>query len=83
MASWALSIVTVLAAVVAGAEAGCYRGRPKPLRSRSELYWNHVPARQQTLEQLPEEFSWCASFPGPLQPRGRRRQRHPAAPRVP
>ena len=67
MASWALSIVTVLAAVVAGAEAGCYRGRPKPLRSRSELYWNHVPARQQTLEQL----------------RGRRRQRHPAAPRVP
>jgi hypothetical protein len=45
------------------ADAGCYRGRPKPLRTATELYWNHAPVKRLALSDLPAQLSWWA-LPG-------------------
>ncbi|GBF97326.1 cathepsin Z [Raphidocelis subcapitata] len=53
-----LALLAALLAAPAPAHAGCYRGRPRPTRLRSELYMNHAPAKRLSLEEMPKEFTW-------------------------
>ena len=39
--------------------AGDYRGRPKPVRSVGEQYWNHLPTELLPKKHLPRHFDWC------------------------
>ncbi|KAI8476356.1 MAG: hypothetical protein J3K34DRAFT_256855 [Monoraphidium minutum] len=56
----AMAVLLLAALLTAPAHAGCYRnGKTRPSRSKSELYWNHEPAKLLALEELPQEFSWA------------------------
>jgi hypothetical protein len=60
----ALALLAALLAAPGPASAGCYRGRPRPTRLRSELYMNHAPAKRLALESMPQEFTWWAAVGG-------------------
>jgi hypothetical protein len=53
-----LAVVLGLVLAAPAAHAGCYRGRARPTRAAAELHWNHVPAKQLRLEDMPQEFTW-------------------------
>lgn len=55
----ALTLLALLAAAaVHPAAAGCYRRpRTEPV-PQEELYFNHQPAPQKTLEELPKQWDW-------------------------
>lgn len=52
------ALLGLLVASPLAVDAGCYRGRPRPNRSPSEFYMNHVPAKRLRMEDMPQEFSW-------------------------
>ena len=54
----ALLAIAVLALSATYSEAGCYRGRPKPVIPVEDYHWNDEPAPLSSSKHLPRRFDW-------------------------
>jgi hypothetical protein len=54
-----LLALALAASLAAPAAAGCYRGRPRPVRAASEESWNWTPTPLLDAARLPRQFSWA------------------------
>ena len=53
-----LLAIAISALLAYSSEAGCYRGRPKPVIPVEDYHWNDEPAPQLTSKHLPRRFDW-------------------------
>ena len=54
----ALLAVAISALLAACSDAGCYRGRPKPVIPAEDYHWNDEPTPLLTSKHLPRRFDW-------------------------
>ena len=53
-----LLLVVVSASLAYSTEAGCYRGRPKPVIPVEDYHWNDEPAPLLSSKHMPRRFDW-------------------------
>lgn len=58
IAGVALALALMAAAAVSPAAAGCRRRQRTQPVPPEEMFFNHQPAPQKTLEELPKEWDW-------------------------
>ncbi|EIE22506.1 cysteine proteinase [Coccomyxa subellipsoidea C-169] len=58
MAAYYLLLVAAALSVLSSTEAGCYRGRPKPVIPPELYHWNDEPTTLLAARHLPRRFDW-------------------------
>ncbi len=53
-----LLLLAAAVLLLSSAEAGCYRGRPRPVIPPEDFFWNEQPAPLLAAEHLPRRFDW-------------------------
>ena len=51
-------VLLLVAATISTVDAGCYRGRPKPVIPAELHHWNDEPTQLLSAKHLPRNFDW-------------------------